>query len=184
MTYCQGIDLQEAFDAPLSLGRIYTCSWFVLQLYDNGIRCHQCPFKNTAQVSHLPYINGTSFTLPQQMRNMRRSSENTPRNIPGWNTTSDDYLQHISRMVKTLSVNPDVPQYPSVSRAFKNEPVFNEVRNGAPLGQYQNNLPHQKVEAVSEQDNKKNEARGGSAEVEADEQKQGKFQLSKWKTFK
>lgn len=115
---------------------------------------------------------------------MRRSSEKTPRNVPGWSTTSDDYLEHISRMVRTLSVSPNVPQYPNVSRAFKNE-----VRNRAPLDQYQNDLPQQKVEAASEQDNKKTEARGGSAGVEAAddglvEQKQGKFQLNKWKTFK
>ncbi|KAI6675409.1 hypothetical protein NL676_003315 [Syzygium grande] len=100
-------------------------------------------------------------------------------------------------MAKTLSIKPDVPQYPNVYRAFKNAPVFNEVRNGAQLGQYQKDLPQQKVEAVSvpvfyevrnrallsqyqndlpqqkvgavsEWDYKKNEAHGRFAEFEAD----------------
>ncbi|KAL3716812.1 hypothetical protein ACJRO7_008396 [Eucalyptus globulus] len=118
---------------------------------------------------------------------MRRSLENSSRSIPGWNTTSDDYLEHISRIVKTLSVNPDIPQYPNVYGAFKNEPASNEVRNRAPLGQYQNNLPRQQVEPVSERDRKKNEGRGGSAELEADAdvsiwQKPTRLQLGKLKT--
>lgn len=115
--------------------------------------------------------------------------DSSPSSIPGWNTTSDDYLEHISRMSRTLSVNPDISQYPNVYRAFKNEPASNEVQNGALLGQYQNDLPRQKVEAVSERDRKKNEGRGGSAELEANAdgsagQKPAKLQLSKWKTFR
>ncbi|KAF8005898.1 hypothetical protein BT93_K0243 [Corymbia citriodora subsp. variegata] len=102
------------------------------------------------------------------------------------NTTSDDYLEHISRMAKTLSINPNVPQYPNVYRAFKNEPAFNQVRKGPLLGQYQNDLPQQKVEVVSERDYKKSEACGRLADFEADgdgfaKQKKGKFRLSKWK---
>ncbi|KAF8005896.1 hypothetical protein BT93_K0241 [Corymbia citriodora subsp. variegata] len=121
---------------------------------------------------------------------MRRSIESTtPRSVPGWNTTSDDYLEHISTMVRTLSVNPNVSQYPTLYGGFRNGPASNEVRNGALPSQYQKDLPQQKVEAVSERDRKKNEGRGGSTALQADadglaQQRQVKLHLSKWKTFR
>lgn len=86
-----------------------------------------------------------------------------------WDSTSDDYLAHLIRMERALSITPGVPHYPDVHRAFHNKSPYEEE---------QANLNKQRqTRQVSFQDQQGNGDNG-------QEQRRQGFELCKWKTFK
>lgn len=51
----------------------------------------------------------------------QQGRERVPKNHPGWNTTSDDYLRHLTRLEKEMSSLADVREYPNVYPMFNKE---------------------------------------------------------------
>ncbi|KAE8695005.1 putative Mediator of RNA polymerase II transcription subunit 13 [Hibiscus syriacus] len=107
---------------------------------------------------------------------MRRSLGYIPRQNSGWDTTSQDYQAHLSRMERLPTIIPGASQYPNVHRAFNNKVEFSEE-----VGQSSSSAKSQKKVQV---DDPADEA---TINAEADDyiqQKQKGFELCKWKTFK
>lgn len=117
---------------------------------------------------------------------MLGSSDRKP--VHGWDTTPDDYLSHIKRMERSLSIVPGAPHYPVVHKAFNNKSPFEEAQG--------NGRKQRQPRKVSFQD-QQGQSNNGSSQVVDEEtddieaeaegfiqQKHRGFELCKWKTFK
>ncbi|KAE8124322.1 hypothetical protein FH972_019220 [Carpinus fangiana] len=112
---------------------------------------------------------------------MRRSSDYTSKQQPGWDTSSYDYHAHIHRMERTPTRLPGPPEYPDL--AFNDKLAHEEDHHAG------SNHKHT-YEQVEEEEAGKNgacEVYEESIDVEADgfiKQKRKGLELCKWKTFK
>ncbi|KAL4279390.1 hypothetical protein GQ457_03G015490 [Hibiscus cannabinus] len=88
-----------------------------------------------------------------------------PRQSSGWDTTSQDYQAHLSRMERLPTMIPGAPQYPNVHRAFNNRAAF----------------PEQDEQSSSAKSQKKVQVLDPAGEAQL---KNKGFELFKWKTFK
>ncbi|GMJ13638.1 hypothetical protein HRI_005033000 [Hibiscus trionum] len=98
-----------------------------------------------------------------------------PRQNSGWDTTSQDYQAHLSRMERLPTIIPGASQYPNVHRAFNNKAA----------------VPEEDLQSSSAKSQKKvrvvDPADEPTLDAEADgyiQQKHKGFELFKWKTFK
>ncbi|KAK9278190.1 hypothetical protein L1049_027750 [Liquidambar formosana] len=80
---------------------------------------------------------------------MRRSSDYNAKRQQGRDTTSHDYLAHVSRMERMVSVHPDLPHYPNVHTIFNNRFSHEEVQESQ--NEPQNQEVHEKVEVVEQE---------------------------------
>ncbi|KAL9669955.1 hypothetical protein QQ045_007505 [Rhodiola kirilowii] len=110
----------------------------------------------------------------------------------GWNKISREYNNHLTQMMRTTSVLPDVPRYPGVHNIFKKKAVTSSKD--------QSSLPKaaKKKVHIAEQENTiicNNSGNSGtfdeiteeSIDADADsfiQQKHAGFELCKWTTFK
>ncbi|XWS47645.1 hypothetical protein CRYUN_Cryun13aG0001900 [Craigia yunnanensis] len=127
---------------------------------------------------------------------MRRSYGYTPRQNSGWDTTSQDYHAHLSRMERMPTIIPGAPQYPNVHKAFNNKYTFEEeVEFQEEQNRKQHSPKSQKKVQVVEHVETIQETRDENCEVyeetavdvDADgyiQQKHKGFELCKWKTFR
>ncbi|KAK5846517.1 hypothetical protein E1A91_A03G072600v1 [Gossypium mustelinum] len=112
---------------------------------------------------------------------MRRSLVYTPRQNSGWDTTSQDYQAHLSRMERSATMIPGAPQYPNVHKAFNNKVEFPEEDQCAERSPTANS--RKKVQVVEHAET----VDEATLDSQADgyiQQKHKAFELCKWKTFK
>ncbi|KAE8655246.1 putative Mediator of RNA polymerase II transcription subunit 13 [Hibiscus syriacus] len=102
-----------------------------------------------------------------------RSLGYIPRQNSGWDTTSQDYQAHLSRMERLPTIIPGASQYPNVHRAFNSKVEFSEQDEQSAKSQ-------KKVQVVDPADEATVNAEGD----DYIQQKQKGFGLCKWKTFK
>ncbi|XP_048136430.1 uncharacterized protein LOC125315454 isoform X1 [Rhodamnia argentea] len=129
---------------------------------------------------------------------MYRSGERHSLQQNGWDTTSQDYHEHLSRVAKMPSIHPNVPQYPNVHSAFHNK-VASEEENESHHNHHQHNHNRrspqfqEKVEVMEFKEERFEHNRGKDTDVfeevvdvKADDfiqQKHRRFELCKWNTF-
>ncbi|CBI14947.3 unnamed protein product, partial [Vitis vinifera] len=77
----------------------------------------------------LPEIASRANLEADPKKTMLGSSDRKP--VHGWDTTPDDYLSHIKRMERSLSIVPGAPHYPVVHKAFNNKSPFEEAQGNA-----------------------------------------------------
>ncbi|KAF8037059.1 hypothetical protein BT93_B0086 [Corymbia citriodora subsp. variegata] len=115
----------------------------------------------------------------------------------GWDTTSQDYHEHVSRIARMPSIHPNVPQYPNVYPAFNNR-VTCEGERESHHNHHQHNPQHrsphfqEKVEVIEFQEERVGRNKVDEVEtveevvdVRSDgfiEQKHRGFGLCKWNT--
>lgn len=117
-------------------------------------------------------------------------------------TSGGDYHEHLSKMMRTPSILPDVPHYPNVHKAFNRSKVAGsdqgDIENANDVKQPKSPKSHshnktskhspqfqEKVEVI--EDKEKAEVPGESVDSKADgfiQQRHQKFELCKWATFK
>lgn len=117
----------------------------------------------------------------------------------GWDTTSEEYHEHLSRIARLPSIHPNVPQYPNVHTAFNNRVTRDEEiesHHHHQLHNHNHRSPHfvEKVEVIEFKEERLEHNRDGDFEVfeeavdvKADgfiAQKHQGFGLCKWNTFK
>ncbi|KAJ4712423.1 Arf-GAP with Rho-GAP domain, ANK repeat and PH domain-containing protein, partial [Melia azedarach] len=105
----------------------------------------------------------------------------------GWDTTSQDYRAHLSRMQRVPTALNEVPYYPSVYKVLKNKYTYGEEEE-TPQEQQQKVQMNEHVEVVESSTNDENcEVRQGNVDADADgfiQRKRRGFELCKWTTFK
>ncbi|KAF5743727.1 hypothetical protein HS088_TW08G00314 [Tripterygium wilfordii] len=114
------------------------------------------------------------------------------RHRHGWDTTSDDYLAHISRIERMPSVITDVPQYPNVHKVFNNKLTYEEEPPRKEHSPKDHKKKVQVIETIEEVSNPKGqdheeifmEETVNSGADGYIQQKHKGFELCKWKTFK
>ncbi|KAJ9677887.1 hypothetical protein PVL29_022702 [Vitis rotundifolia] len=134
----------------------------------------------------LPEIASRANLEADPKKTMLGSSDHKP--VYGWETTPDDYLSHIKRMERSLSIVPGAPHYPVVHKAFNNKSPIEEAQG--------NGRKQRQPRKVSFQD-QQGQSNNGSSQVVDEEtddieaeaegfiqQKHRGFELCKWKTFK
>lgn len=116
----------------------------------------------------------------------------------GWNPTSPEYVEHITRMQRMPTVITDVPHFPDVHSALQNKVIYEEEQDDH--HQQVKHHKHQNPEAkktvhFAEQEKTTKGVKDGKDEVcvEKDinmaadgfiKQKHTNFELHKWATFK
>lgn len=129
---------------------------------------------------------------------MYRGSDYYANPQNGWNTTTDEYYTHVSRMERMPSDVTGVPHYPNVHTIFNNRVTYEEEQ-GNPTQKHQKHHDpedHKKVRFAEQEktitdqvDNKKGKhvVIEESVDVEADgfiQKKHKYFEMCKWGTFK
>ncbi|XAR67973.1 hypothetical protein NMG60_11002937 [Bertholletia excelsa] len=119
---------------------------------------------------------------------MSRSSENYySGRRPGWDTTSDDYHSHLTRMVRMPSVIPDMPRYPNFHARFNKSSEETESVYEPKPPETQN--PGRKKVQFSSGEGGVNGSRETQEGVDSEasgylQQRRKNFELCKWSTFK
>lgn len=144
---------------------------------------------------------------------MRRGWDYKSNHQKGQETTSPgDYHEHLSKMIRTPSILPDVPHYPNVHKAFNKSKVTSNEETDADEGKQpkspKSHSHHkaskhspqfqEKVEVIEFKEEVKTAPSGGSGEEKAEvygesvdskadgyiQRRHQKFELCKWATFK
>lgn len=118
---------------------------------------------------------------------MSRGTVYQTRQQHAWDTTSQDYHAHLSMLTRTPSALPDVPQYPNVHKVFNNRSPQEESQKQKPNKASKKVQVTEQVQIIEQDLNGQSEVVEENINVEAEDfiqQKQKKFQLHKWKTFK
>ncbi|KAI6682809.1 hypothetical protein NL676_028722 [Syzygium grande] len=130
---------------------------------------------------------------------MYRRSECQSWQQSGWDTSSQEYHEHISRLARMPSVHPNVPQYPNVHTVF-NSKVIREEESESQHNHHQRNHNHRspqfqetveviefKEERVEPYGDERVEVFEEVVDVKTDsfiQQKHRGFQPCKWNTSK
>ena len=125
-------------------------------------------------------------------KTMRRSMGYIPRQNSGWNTTSQDYHAHLSRMERSPTIILGASQYPNVHKAFNNKYTFGEEEvEFQEENHCKQNSPSpkspKKDQVIDHGDESCMVYEETTIDEEADgyiQQKRKGFELHKWKTFK
>ena len=122
----------------------------------------------------------------------------------GWNSTSQEYIEHITRMERMPSMATDVPHFPSIYKAFNSQvtdnqviceeehedhlPLVNHPKHQAPEARKKVHFVEQERRAADVDRNRKTEVH---KEIDVDMAADGfinhnhkNFGLYKWATFK
>ncbi|KAK4781829.1 hypothetical protein SAY86_015931 [Trapa natans] len=158
-------------------------------------------YKNGALISSL---TGAGNQGKLRGRTMRRGWEHTStQQQQGWRTTSPgDYHDHLSKMIRTPSILPYVPQYPSVHKIFNKQPKVaypsneggdsDEVKHppaSPPSSHGGKHAPQfqEKVEVMEFESDTRPGSTAESIDSRAEtyiREKHQKFELCKWATFR
>ncbi|KAL3512736.1 hypothetical protein ACH5RR_025453, partial [Cinchona calisaya] len=139
-------------------------------------------------------------TKPRR-KNERKMSDYHTNPRCGWNTTSLEYVEHVTGMQRMPSVTTDVPDFPNVHSALQNNVIYEEECDDPHQQVNHHNLMHQapvpqKKVQFTEHEKSTEVVKDGKTDqvhvekdinMEADgfiQQKHRKFELYKWATFK
>ena len=105
-----------------------------------------------------------------------------------WDANSNDYHNHVAEISRMTSINPDLPRYPTVHKAF-NHRVIPLQETNKNRGRSGKKKPPRRVH-ISEQGTVIDEDNGDLDVEEGDDDDAAglmpprRFELCKWKTFK
>ncbi len=113
-------------------------------------------------------------------------SSSDQKAVCGWDTTTsaDDYLTHLMKMERALSIAPGVPQYPVVHKAFHNKSPYEEAQAKPSKQRTPRKVSFQDQQRNSDDCLEEIDDEDAETKRSIQQKRRGGFELCKWKTFK